>query len=60
MEQDGPSNGILRAYGIDRERVYQALTQVRGSHRVDDPNAENRYQSLDRFSIDLTQAAEGW
>ena len=58
MEQDGPSNGILRAYGIDRERVYQALTQVRGSHRVDDPNAENRYQSLDRFSIDLTQAAE--
>ena len=58
MEQDGPSTGILRAYGIDRERVYQALTQIRGSHRVDDPDAENRYQSLDRFSIDLTRAAD--
>ena len=58
MEQDGPSTGILRAYGIDHERVYQALTQVRGSHRVDDPDAENRYQSLDRFSIDLTRAAD--
>ena len=58
MEQDGPSAGLLRAYGIDRERVYQALTQIRGSHRVDGPDAESRYRSLERFSIDLTRAAE--
>ena len=58
MEQDGPSAGLLRAHGIDRERVYQALTQIRGSHRVDGPEAESRYGSLERFSLDLTQAAQ--
>ena len=58
MEQDGPSAGLLRAHGIDRERVYQALTQIRGSHRVDGPEAESRYGSLDRYSLDLTRAAQ--
>ena len=58
MEQQGVSAEILKAHGIDRERVYQALTQVRGSHRVDDPDAESRYRSLERFSIDLTQMAK--
>ena len=57
MEQRGISAEILQAHGIDRERVYQALTQIRGSHRVDDPEAESRYRSLERFSIDLTQMA---
>ena len=56
-EQQGVSAEILKAHGIDRERVYQALIQVRGSHRVDDPDAESRYGSLERFSIDLTEMA---
>ena len=57
MEPEGPAAGLLRAHGVDRERVYQALTQVRGGHRVNDPDAESRYRSLERFSIDLTQMA---
>ena len=57
IEPQGFSAEILKAYGIDRERVYQALSQVRGGHRVDDPHAESRYRSLERFSIDLTQMA---
>ena len=57
MEPQGFSADMLMAYRIDRERVYQALTQVRGSHRVDDPDAESRYRSLERFSIDLTEMA---
>ena len=57
MEQQGASAEILKAHGIDREGVYQALNRVRGSHRVDDPDAESRYRSLERFSIDLTQMA---
>ena len=56
-EPQGVSARILRAHGVDRERVYQALIQVRGSHRVNDPDAESRYRSLERFSIDLTQMA---
>ena len=57
MEPQGPSAEILKAHLIDRERVYQALTQVRGSHRVNDADAETRYRSLERFSIDLTAMA---
>ena len=57
MEPEGPAAGLLRAHGVDRERVYQALTQVRGGHRVNDPDAENRYGSLEKYSIDLTAMA---
>ena len=57
MEPKGISARVLRAHGIDRERVYRALTQVRGRHRVNDPDAESRYRSLERFSIDLTHMA---
>ena len=57
MEPQGVSADILKAHRIDRELVYQALTQVRGSHRVNDPDAESRYRSLERFSIDLTRMA---
>ena len=57
MEAEGPSAELLKTHGVDRERVYQALTQVRGGHRVNDPEAESRYRSLERCSIDLTQMA---
>jgi len=56
-EKKGASAEILRAHGIDRERVLKALTEVRGSQRVTDPEAEGRYQSLARFGRDLTDLA---
>ena len=43
METQGDSAEILKEFGIDQEKVYQALVEVRGSHRVDDPRAENHY-----------------
>ena len=58
METQGDSARILKEFGIDRERVYQALMKIRGSHRVDGPEAESRYRSLERYSIDLTKLAE--
>ncbi len=58
-EQDEAARLLLK-HGIDRERVYQALQQVRGGHRVTDPRAESRYQTLERYGVDLTRlAAEG-
>ena len=45
IEPQGLSAEILKAYGIDRERAYQALSQIRGSHRVNDPDAESHYRS---------------
>jgi ATP-dependent Clp protease ATP-binding subunit ClpB len=56
-EKKGASARILREHGIDRDRVLKALTEVRGSQRVTDPEAEGRYQSLERFGRDLTDLA---
>jgi ATP-dependent Clp protease ATP-binding subunit ClpB len=56
-EKKGAGAGILRTHGIDRDRVLKALTEVRGSQRVTDPEAEGRYQSLERFGRDLTDLA---
>ena len=57
-ESQGASAQLLNEFAIDREKVYRALMKVRGSHRVDDPRAESRYRSLERYSIDLTKLAE--
>ena len=57
MESQGQSAQLLKEFGIDQERVYQALEKVRGAHRVDDPRAESRYRSLEKYSIDLTKLA---
>src|SRR3954447_15336286 len=48
----------LRANGATKERLLQALEQVRGSHRVTDQSPEDRYQALERFGVDLTAQAE--
>jgi ATP-dependent Clp protease ATP-binding subunit ClpC len=57
MESQGDAAQVLKEHGIDQEKVYQALVQIRGSHRVDDPRAESHYRSLDKYSIDLTHLA---
>jgi ATP-dependent Clp protease ATP-binding subunit ClpB len=48
----------LTTAGATRERLLQALAEVRGSHRVTDQNPEEKYEALERFGQDLTQAAE--
>ena len=58
-EPQGDSARIVQEFGIDQERVYRALTTIRGAHRVDDRRAESRYRSLEKYSIDLTQLAAG-
>ena len=58
MEDGGEVASVLQQYGVDAEKVYQALRNVRGGHRVTDPCAESRYRSLERYSIDLTELAE--
>jgi ATP-dependent Clp protease ATP-binding subunit ClpB len=52
------AGAALRSVGADRERLLQALTEVRGSHRVTDQNPEEKYQALERYGRDLTELAE--
>ncbi|MGB2695033.1 MAG: AAA family ATPase [Dehalococcoidia bacterium] len=56
-EREGESARILAEAGIDKERLYQALQDIRGGARVESPTAESRYGALDKYSIDLTEAA---
>jgi ATP-dependent Clp protease ATP-binding subunit ClpC len=54
---DAPASRILASFHIDEERVYRALAQVRGSARSDSPQADEKYQVLEKYTRDLTQAA---
>jgi ATP-dependent Clp protease ATP-binding subunit ClpB len=48
----------LRRVGVTTERLRSALAEVRGSHHVTDQSPEEKYEALERFGTDLTQAAE--
>ncbi|MDP2918968.1 MAG: AAA family ATPase [Dehalococcoidia bacterium] len=56
-EQNGESANILRRLGVDQEKVYRALQEIRGGHRVTDARAESKYRSLQKYSRDLTELA---
>jgi ATP-dependent Clp protease ATP-binding subunit ClpB len=47
----------LRAAGATKDGLVKAITEIRGPHRVTDQSPEERYQALERFGRDLTQAA---
>ena len=57
QEDQGNVRTVLSEFGVELEGVYKALQGIRGSRRVTDPQAEGRYRSLERFSVDLTQLA---
>jgi len=52
-----PSGRILQHNGVSRDRIIQALMEVRGSARVDSQNPEDKYQALEKFARDLTDMA---
>jgi ATP-dependent Clp protease ATP-binding subunit ClpC len=56
-ERSTPAARLLEGAGVTRERVYDAIQQIRGGQRVTDPQAETRYRTLEKYSRDLTQAA---
>ena len=56
-ERSTPAARLLEGAGVTRERVFEAVQQIRGGQRVTDPQAETRYRTLERFSRDLTQLA---
>jgi ATP-dependent Clp protease ATP-binding subunit ClpB len=49
--------GLLTDAGINRAAVLDALKEIRGSQRVTDQTPEEKYQALERFGRDLTEAA---
>jgi ATP-dependent Clp protease ATP-binding subunit ClpC len=54
-EKNTSAARILEGAGLTRDRVYDAVMQIRGGQRVTDPQAETRYRTLEKYSRDLTQ-----
>jgi ATP-dependent Clp protease ATP-binding subunit ClpB len=54
---DGFAGKVLRGQGADRGDILKVLASIRGSQRVTDPNAEEKYQALKRYARDLTDLA---
>ena len=48
---------VLRGAGATEEGILQALQSIRGGAKITDPDPESKYQSLEKFGTDLTDAA---
>jgi ATP-dependent Clp protease ATP-binding subunit ClpB len=57
VDDDGDAGAALREAKVTRDALLQALVSVRGSQRVDSPEAESRFQALEKYARDLTDLA---
>ena len=53
----GGVGDLLRALGVTKEAVLEALAGVRGSHKITSDNPEEQYQALEKYGRDLTEEA---
>ena len=58
MDEKSPLKRILETAGSVRGAIEKAIDDLRGGAQVDDPNAEDARQALEKFTIDLTERAE--
>ncbi len=56
-EHDTPSTRIMQRYGITREKVLEALKQVRGNQRVTSQDPESTYEALTKYGTDMIETA---
>jgi len=55
--EPSPARDALRAGGVTEEAIREGLAHLRGSMRVTDPHPEGKYQALEQYGRDLTEAA---
>jgi ATP-dependent Clp protease ATP-binding subunit ClpB len=56
-EKNSETAEVLNAFGLNKDMIFKALQDIRGSQRVTDNNPEDKYQSLQRYSKNLTNLA---
>ena len=49
--------GILQTHGVTKDAILKVLVSIRGTQKITDPNPEEKYQALQRYSRDLTELA---
>jgi ATP-dependent Clp protease ATP-binding subunit ClpB len=57
LDSKTPAAEALKRAGASRDGLLKVLKDIRGNQRVDDPNAEDRYQALEKYGRDLTELA---
>ncbi|GIV85830.1 MAG: ATPase [Candidatus Roseilinea sp.] len=57
-ERNTPAERILREMGVTRDKISDAIKDLRRGQRVTDPKAESKYRTLEKYSRDLTQMAK--
>ncbi len=57
-DDKGEAGRLLREAGVVKGAVEKAIDEVRGGAAIDDPNAEEQRQALEKYTIDLTERAE--
>ncbi|EKO3572440.1 ATP-dependent chaperone ClpB [Vibrio metschnikovii] len=58
IEDKGPLGQLLKEVGLSEKKLSAAIETIRGGQKVNDPNAEELRQALEKFTIDLTERAE--
>jgi ATP-dependent Clp protease ATP-binding subunit ClpB len=56
-EKEGDAGRILRSNGVTRDDLEKVITDMRGGSRITDQNAEENFQALDKYALDLTERA---
>lgn len=49
---------ILNNNGLSYKEILKILVEVRGTHRITDPEPESKYQALEKYAINLTKKAK--
>jgi ATP-dependent Clp protease ATP-binding subunit ClpB len=57
LEDPGATGRAFKTFGLTRERLMQALREIRGTQRVTSPDPEATYEALERYGRDLTKLA---
>mgnify|MGYP002651864993 FL=1 len=57
LEMNGAITKLLKETGLTRKSLEAAIDSLRGGSRVDDPNAEDQREALNKYTLDLTQRA---
>ena len=60
LEDRGDAGRLMKAAGVTPRDLEQAVTTVHGGEKINDPNAEEQRQTLDKYTVDYTErAAQG-
>ncbi|MEX0944963.1 MAG: ATP-dependent chaperone ClpB [Balneolaceae bacterium] len=58
VETASEAGSLLKDQGAQKKQILQVLKDVRGTQKVDDPNAESRYEALKKYAKNLNELAE--